>query len=61
MSRTSAAHQQLQTGLVSRHASVETVEHLLAALRSLGVDNVCVELNHPKCPSWTAARRRGST
>ena len=32
--------QQLQTGLVSDNASVETVEHLLAALRSLGIDNV---------------------
>jgi UDP-3-O-[3-hydroxymyristoyl] N-acetylglucosamine deacetylase len=42
--------QQLQTGLVSNNASVETVEHLLAALRSLGIDNVCVELNHPEVP-----------
>jgi UDP-3-O-[3-hydroxymyristoyl] N-acetylglucosamine deacetylase len=42
--------QQLQTGLVVDKASVETVEHLLAALRSLGVDNVCVELNHPEVP-----------
>jgi UDP-3-O-[3-hydroxymyristoyl] N-acetylglucosamine deacetylase len=42
--------QQLQTGLVSDTGSVETVEHLLAALRSLGVDNVCVELNHPEVP-----------
>ena len=40
--------QQLQTGLVVGEASVETVEHLLAALRSLGIDNVCVELNHPR-------------
>jgi UDP-3-O-[3-hydroxymyristoyl] N-acetylglucosamine deacetylase len=42
--------QQLQTGLVSDNGSVETVEHLLAALRSLGIDNVCVELNHPEVP-----------
>jgi UDP-3-O-[3-hydroxymyristoyl] N-acetylglucosamine deacetylase len=42
--------QQLQTGLVVERGSVETVEHLLAALRSLGVDNVCVELNHPEVP-----------
>jgi UDP-3-O-[3-hydroxymyristoyl] N-acetylglucosamine deacetylase len=41
---------QLQTGLVVGSGSVETVEHLLAALRSLGVDNVCVELNHPEVP-----------
>jgi UDP-3-O-[3-hydroxymyristoyl] N-acetylglucosamine deacetylase len=42
--------QQLQTGLVSGQASVETVEHLLAALRSMGVDNVIVELNHREVP-----------
>jgi UDP-3-O-[3-hydroxymyristoyl] N-acetylglucosamine deacetylase len=42
--------QHLQTGLVCQEASVETVEHLLAALRSLGVDNVCVELNHSEVP-----------
>jgi UDP-3-O-[3-hydroxymyristoyl] N-acetylglucosamine deacetylase len=40
----------LQTGLVRDDASVETVEHLLAALRSLGIDNVLVELNHPEVP-----------
>jgi len=42
--------QQLQTGLVSGGASVETVEHLLAALRCMGIDNVCVELNHREVP-----------
>ncbi len=42
--------QHLQTGLVSEQATVETVEHLLAALRSLGVDNACVELNHAEVP-----------
>jgi UDP-3-O-[3-hydroxymyristoyl] N-acetylglucosamine deacetylase len=42
--------QQLQTGLVADRASVETVEHLLAALRSLGIDNVIIELNHPEVP-----------
>jgi len=42
--------QHLQTGLVTERATVETVEHLLAALRSLGVDNVCVELNHSEVP-----------
>jgi UDP-3-O-[3-hydroxymyristoyl] N-acetylglucosamine deacetylase len=45
-----AGRQQLQTGLVADQASVETVEHLLAALRSLGVDNASVELNHPEVP-----------
>jgi UDP-3-O-[3-hydroxymyristoyl] N-acetylglucosamine deacetylase len=38
------------TGLACGAGSVETVEHLLAALVSLGVDNVVVELNHPEVP-----------
>ncbi len=42
--------QQLQTGLRVGDASIETIEHLLSALRSLGVDNVLVELNQPEVP-----------
>ena len=38
------------TGLACGDGAVETVEHLLAALVSLGVDNVVVELNHPEVP-----------
>ena len=38
------------TGLSCDEASVETVEHLLAALVGLGIDNVFVELNHPEVP-----------
>ena len=38
------------TGLACGEGSVETVEHLLAALVSLGVDNVIVELNYPEVP-----------
>ncbi len=38
------------TGLCCDQASVETVEHLLAALFSLGVDNAVVELNHSEVP-----------
>src|SRR5919205_906703 len=41
---------QYATGLSLKEGSVETVEHLLAALVSLGVDNVVVELNHPEVP-----------
>src|SRR5438045_6738528 len=41
---------QLATGLASEQVSVETVEHLLAALVSMGVDNVIVELNSPEVP-----------
>jgi len=42
--------QQLQTTLVNGAASVETVEHLLSALRGLGVDNVRIDLNHSEVP-----------
>src|SRR5262249_3699110 len=42
--------QQFQPGLAVEKASVDTVEHLLAALGALGVDNVIVELNHPEVP-----------
>jgi len=38
------------TGLAQDTASVETVEHLLAALVSLGIDNVSVELNQAEVP-----------
>jgi len=41
---------QLQTGLTREAVSVETVEHLLAALTALGIDNVIVELNSPEVP-----------
>ena len=42
--------QQLQTGLRKDNASVETVEHLLSALTSLGVDNVLIEMNQAEVP-----------
>jgi UDP-3-O-[3-hydroxymyristoyl] N-acetylglucosamine deacetylase len=38
------------TGLACGEGSVATVEHLLAALVSLGVDNAIVDLNHPEVP-----------
>src|SRR6195256_3806789 len=41
---------QLATGLAREEVSVETVEHLLAALVSMSVDNVVVELNSPEVP-----------
>jgi UDP-3-O-[3-hydroxymyristoyl] N-acetylglucosamine deacetylase len=40
----------LQTSLVNGAASVDTVEHLLSALRGLGIDNVIVELNQAEVP-----------
>jgi UDP-3-O-[3-hydroxymyristoyl] N-acetylglucosamine deacetylase len=41
---------QYQTGLTREAVSVETVEHLLAALTALSIDNVVVELNSPEVP-----------
>jgi len=41
---------QLATGLACNQVSVETVEHLLAALVSVGVDNVSIDLNSPELP-----------
>src|ERR1035437_4437196 len=41
---------QLATSLARNEVSVETVEHLLAALVSLNIDNVLVELNSPEVP-----------
>jgi UDP-3-O-[3-hydroxymyristoyl] N-acetylglucosamine deacetylase len=41
---------QLATALARNEVSVETVEHLLAALVSMGIDNVVVELNSPEVP-----------
>jgi UDP-3-O-[3-hydroxymyristoyl] N-acetylglucosamine deacetylase len=38
------------TGLAMGAATVGTVEHLLAALVSQGVDNVLVEVSHPEVP-----------
>ncbi len=41
---------QLATALSRNAVSVETVEHLLAALVSLRIDNVLIELNSPEVP-----------
>jgi len=42
--------QVLQTTLVNGAATVDTVEHLLSALRGLGIDNVYIELDQPEVP-----------
>jgi UDP-3-O-[3-hydroxymyristoyl] N-acetylglucosamine deacetylase len=41
---------QYATGLTRDAGSVDTVEHLLAALVSTGIDNVIIELNTPEVP-----------
>src|SRR5688500_1727663 len=38
------------TGLARDAVRIDTVEHLLAALVSLGIDNAIVELNSPEVP-----------
>ncbi len=40
----------LATGLRRDGATVDTIEHLLAALVSMGIDNVIVELDHREVP-----------
>jgi UDP-3-O-[3-hydroxymyristoyl] N-acetylglucosamine deacetylase len=40
----------LSTELKANGATVRTVEHLLAALAGLGIDNACIELNGPEVP-----------
>lgn len=46
-----AVHQTLlSTELAVGNASVRTVEHLLAALMGLGIDNACIEINGPELP-----------
>jgi UDP-3-O-[3-hydroxymyristoyl] N-acetylglucosamine deacetylase len=41
---------QYATGLARDGATVETVEHLLASLTGMGVDNAIVELDHAEVP-----------
>ncbi|MBI1874475.1 MAG: UDP-3-O-acyl-N-acetylglucosamine deacetylase [Acidobacteria bacterium] len=47
---TNLASIQYATGLTRDEGSVETIEHLLAALVSMAVDNVVVELDFPEVP-----------
>jgi UDP-3-O-[3-hydroxymyristoyl] N-acetylglucosamine deacetylase len=39
---------------------VSTIEHIMATLCGLGVDNAVIEIDGPKRRSWTAARRLSS-
>jgi len=47
--------QQFATTLAAEGVRIGTVEHLLAALAGLNVDNVYVELNGPEVPIMDAA------
>jgi UDP-3-O-[3-hydroxymyristoyl] N-acetylglucosamine deacetylase len=46
------------TGLTRDAVKVDTVEHLLAALVSLGIDNVILELNSPEVPIMDGSASR---
>ena len=41
----------------SQHATVETVEHLMAALAGLGVDNCIAEIDAPEVPAFDGSCR----
>ena len=41
----------------SKSATVETVEHLMAALAGLGVDNCLIEINAPEVPAFDGSCR----
>lgn len=47
----------LSTELRRGEATVRTVEHLLAALAGLGIDNVCIEVNGPEVPLLDGSAR----
>ena len=46
------------TSLSSGTAQVNTVEHLLAAVAALQIDNVLIEIDGPRCRSRRAASSR---
>jgi UDP-3-O-[3-hydroxymyristoyl] N-acetylglucosamine deacetylase / 3-hydroxyacyl-[acyl-carrier-protein] dehydratase len=46
------------TTLVQNNASVQTVEHVLAALHGLRVDNALIELNGPEAPIMGGSSRK---
>ena len=48
---TAVAPGERRTALSSPNANVETVEHCLAAINALGLDNLIVELNAPELPN----------
>ena len=53
----SAVQRQRQTVLKSGPAEVQTVEHLMAALSGLRVDNAIVEMNAPELPGMDGSSR----
>jgi UDP-3-O-[3-hydroxymyristoyl] N-acetylglucosamine deacetylase/3-hydroxyacyl-[acyl-carrier-protein] dehydratase len=46
------------TTLVQNNASVQTIEHVLAALHGLRVDNALIELNGPEAPIMGGSSRK---
>lgn len=47
----------LSTELANGEAKVRTVEHLLAALAAMGVDNACIEIDGPEVPLMDGSAR----
>lgn len=46
-----------RTALQCRDATIELVEHAMAALAGLGIDNCCVEVNGPEIPGCDGSSR----
>lgn len=55
---TEVSANRLRTGLGRGGAEISTVEHLMAALYGLGVDNVLVETSGPEIPALDGSARR---
>lgn len=51
----------LSTELADGTATVRTVEHLLAALAAMGVDNACIELDSPEVPLLDGSAKEWAT
>lgn len=52
------SNQPRQTTLVLEKAEVNTVEHLLAALSGLGIDNLLVEIDGPEIPGCDGSSKK---
>lgn len=49
---------ELCTAISSQGAQIKTIEHVLAALSGLGVDNVMIEIDAVKFRCWTEVQAR---
>jgi UDP-3-O-[3-hydroxymyristoyl] N-acetylglucosamine deacetylase len=58
---TAVSQTMLSTELAAGEAQVRTVEHLLAALVAMGVDNARIEINGPEAPLLDGSAREWAT